>query len=160
VQPMKRFRGIVTELRKLVRYASSNYEIGRANPGTTLAFPIAWQYDNLEAITLGKESYIGPFSEIVVLAANRFTSVPGKLVIGDRAVVGAFCNLRAAGGSLVIGKHTMLAQGVSLIASGHSVRSGCIYRDEPWNEEKDGRLDWRQLLDWRWGQRPPWLLHW
>jgi len=128
--------GIIAELRKLIRDAKRNYEIGRANPSLSLAFPIAWQYDRLESIAVGSQVYIGPFCHIVVETKSSFSRVPGSLRIGDRSVIGAFCNLRAAGGAIEIGHNTMLAQGISLIASGHKIEFGSIYRDAPWSEDR------------------------
>lgn len=48
--------------------------------------------------------------------------------IGCRSFVGHYCNLRTGGGSIEIGDDVILAQFVSLIASGHGVKRGSIIR--------------------------------
>lgn len=56
--------------------------------------------------------------------------------IGCRSFVGHYCNLRTGGGGIEIGDDVVLAQFVSLIASGHGMKLGVLIRDQPPPEKR------------------------
>jgi acetyltransferase-like isoleucine patch superfamily enzyme len=103
-----------------------------------MSFPVALQYDDRHAISIGRDVTVGAFSEIVVFAKSPYSSVPGSLTIGDRVIIGSHVNIRAAGGSITIGNNTLIAQNVSLIASNHVISHQQPYRDLPWDTAKVG----------------------
>jgi acetyltransferase-like isoleucine patch superfamily enzyme len=98
----------------------------------------AWTFDTIEAISIGTNVIIGPFSEIVVLKTCDKSSVEGSLHIGNNVCIGAGCNIRAAGGAIKIGANSMIAQHVSIIASSHTFKVGQIYSQLAWNQSKTG----------------------
>jgi len=108
------------------------------NPGLILDFPVTWLYDEIEAIHIS-EVFIGAFSEIVVLAKSPYSKIPGRLLIEEHVMIGSHANIRATGGEIFIGRNSLLAQQVSLIASNHTISSSKQpYRDLPWDESKTG----------------------
>ncbi len=107
-------------------------------PGLRAAFPGNWLVDDAGSMSIGENVWVGPYSDIVVLADDPHSSVRGKLSIGDRVVIGAGANIRAAGGAIVIGNDALLGQRVSLIAANHVLNKQAPYRDLPWDPERTG----------------------
>jgi acetyltransferase-like isoleucine patch superfamily enzyme len=107
-------------------------------PELRVTGPCHWDVDDLSGLDLEGRIQIGPFTEIVVSTRSPYSRIPGHLKIGDRTVIGSGSNLRAAGGAIRIGSDCLIAQQVSLIASGHGLRAGAIYHELPWDETRTG----------------------
>jgi acetyltransferase-like isoleucine patch superfamily enzyme len=107
-------------------------------PGLKATFPSYWIVDDLDSISIGKNVWVGPYADIVVLAKTVHSPVTGKLIIGDRVVIGSGANIRAAGGAVLIGNNTLIGQRVSLIAANHVLDNKAPYRDLPWETERTG----------------------
>lgn len=107
-------------------------------PELRVTGPCHWTVDDLSGLDLEGRIQIGPFTEIVVSTRSPYSRIPGHLKIGDRTVIGSGSNLRAAGGAIRIGSDCLIAQQVSLIASGHGLRAGAIYHELPWDENRTG----------------------
>jgi acetyltransferase-like isoleucine patch superfamily enzyme len=101
-------------------------------------FPVALQYDDINAIKIGSKVLVGAFAEIVVQAKSPYSTVPGQLIIEEGSVIGSHANIRATGGKIFIGRNTLIAQQVSLIASNHTILNDQLYRDSPWDELQTG----------------------
>ena len=125
-------------VRKPLVHLLKNLYVQYNNPDASISAPIVWKYDDIQAISIGAETLIEPFSQIVVEVSSPFSNIPGRLTIAERAIIGSGANIRAAGGEISIGRNSMLAQHVSLIASNHVISSEKPYRDLPWNESKVG----------------------
>ena len=110
-----------------VRYPTANIEV-----------PCTIRFKDLGSILLSNNISIGPYSEIVVLEADPHSSIPGRLIIDSRVIIGMGANIRAAGGEIHIGEGAMLAQNVSIIGSNHLREKGTYYLDQHWNEKKVG----------------------
>src|SRR6185503_17427792 len=89
--------------------------------------PSLWEFDTLRALDFGENVYVGPYTEIVVFSRSVRSKVPGKLILGDRVILTAGCNVRAAGGVIRIGSHSGVGQGSVLIASNHAIVPGKLY---------------------------------
>jgi acetyltransferase-like isoleucine patch superfamily enzyme len=124
-------RGPLLLLRHWLRHA----EVMAHNPTALISFPVVFQYDQVFSIQLGKDVVIGPFSEISAYTKSSFSNVSGQFIAEDLAAIGSHANIRAAGGTIHIGKNTLIGQHVSLIASNHKI-SFEHYRDSPWDESK------------------------
>lgn len=136
---MLRFLDILSQPpRRLLRLWLSHIRMARRNPGARLEFPIQWTVDDLSAVHLASGVSVGVFSEIFVRRRSPHTPVEGELVIGENSVVGAHANLRAEGGRVVIGRGCLLAQGVSLIAANHVIRSGQPFLELPVDDRRTG----------------------
>jgi acetyltransferase-like isoleucine patch superfamily enzyme len=69
-------------------------------------------------------------------AAGANDSEKTFIHIGSRSFVGHYCNLRTGGGSIEIGDDVLLAQFVSLIASGHGIKLEKFVRQQGLSEKK------------------------
>lgn len=127
-------------VRKPLVHLIKNLYVQYKNPDANISAPIVWKYDDIEAIKIGSDALIGPFSDIVVEVKSPFTSIPGSLTIAERVIIGSGANIRAAGGKIAIGRDSMLGQQVSLIASNHVISREKPYQDLPWDESKVGIL--------------------
>lgn len=107
------------------------------NPDSRINSPTNWVYDEINSITLGANTTIGPFSEIIVLSKPGSNGIKADLRVGEWVAIGSNANIRA-GGSISIGSYTIIAQQVSLIASSHLIASDKPYRFLPWDKSKLG----------------------
>lgn len=121
----------------VVRWLKNVYLQSR-NPEMTMHFPIIWSYDNYDAIKIGAGVFIGAFSEITVVENSPNSKITGRLIIEERAVIGAAANIRAAGGEIYIGRNSLIANNVCLVASNHAISNEQPYRDLGWDESKTG----------------------
>lgn len=129
---------MLKEGRNLLRsFIQHCYLMGKF-PGLSATFPIYWIFDDVESIGIGENVCVGPYSEIVVLKSTSYSAIKGNLTIGNRVVIGAGANIRAAGGVIAIGNNALLGQRVSLIAANHMLDKKAPYRDLPWDAEKSG----------------------
>jgi acetyltransferase-like isoleucine patch superfamily enzyme len=132
---------IQTILRSFFRYSFRFYRLAQLNykfPSLKIDTPIEIIYDSVSAFSFGNNICIGPFSEIVALKYTSFSTVEGKLTIGDRVIIGKGANIRAAGGRIDIGEGALFAQNVSLIASNHLFKPDILYRDQVWDTNRIG----------------------
>lgn len=87
-------------------------------------------------LEIGEGSAIGPYTLLDLLGDPQGgPDSAGRLVIGRRAAINEFNNLRAGGGGISIGDDCLIAQFVSLIASGHGLGRERSIRDQPWNPD-------------------------
>ena len=107
-------------------------------PTLTIQRPSVWRYDTLRAIELGQGVVVGPFTEIIVYSRTANSRTIGRLACGDRVFIGGGSNIRAAGGSILIGANTMVGQHVSLVAANHTISPGKTYRELEWDQSKTG----------------------
>ncbi len=125
-------------LRETFRQWAISSRIERQGRGLNVSHPVRWVTDDPRVIIFGEHVSIGPFCEIVALASDPKSSVRGELRIGSYSVIGAMCNIRAAGGAIRIGDHCLMGQNVSLLASNHLVQSDALYWQLRWDEKKTG----------------------
>jgi acetyltransferase-like isoleucine patch superfamily enzyme len=108
---------------------------------TLICHPTAiWDYGyrDLDAIELGDQVSVGAFVEIVVQKRNRHTPLEGRLVMGDRSVVSAGANIRAAGGTIAIGAGSGIGQHSMVVAANHKIKPGTGYFHTPYDETRSG----------------------
>lgn len=134
----KRWQKLFWLVRKPVVHSFRNLYVQYNNPDANLSAPIVWKYDDIKAISIGSQTLIEPFSQIVVEVSSPLTSIQGRLIIAEKVIIGSGANIRAAGGEISIARNSMLAQQVSLIASNHLISGEKPYRDLPWDESKVG----------------------
>jgi acetyltransferase-like isoleucine patch superfamily enzyme len=58
---------------------------------------------------------------------------PSRLVIGDYTAVNEFNNIRAAGGEIHIGKHCLISQFVSIVATNHTIDTTDLIARASWD---------------------------
>lgn len=128
---LKSFRSHIRRLK-----AEANHR--ERYPGLTLKSPILFTVPDPSALVVGDNVIIEAFSEIFVIRETPESPLPGFLTIGDHTEIGSFANIRAAGGSISIGAHCLLAQHVSIIASNHARRTEESFVKQAWRTDKAG----------------------
>jgi acetyltransferase-like isoleucine patch superfamily enzyme len=121
----------------IIRWVKGQY-VQIHNPHLNIISPVLWSYDNLNSIKISSNVCIGPFSEIIAYSHVKESKVLGCLIIEENVIVGSHANIRAAGGKIFIGRNSMLAQHISLIAANHTISSDLLYRELNWDESKTG----------------------
>ena len=101
---------------------------------------VIWDYsfDGLDSLQLGQDVSIAPFAEILVYRHTKHSPIEGKLVVGDRVFLGTGVNIRAAGGSIIIGNQCGIGQHTVFTAANHSVQANANFIHTPWNVSKTG----------------------
>ncbi|WP_426358469.1 acyltransferase [Pseudocolwellia sp. HL-MZ19] len=59
-----------------------------------------------------------------------------RLTIGNNSVLNEYTNVRASGGNISIGNNTMIAQGVSIIATNHQVNTTELMITAAWDQSR------------------------
>lgn len=95
-------------------------------------------YRDLDCLEIGKDVTVGPFVEIVVQRKSRFSQIEGRLILGDRVVLGTGTNVRAAGGVIQIGHDTNVSQHCALIASNHVMDTERGHTGGLWDQVRTG----------------------
>jgi acetyltransferase-like isoleucine patch superfamily enzyme len=107
-------------------------------PGMLMARPNYWRFDTLAAIEIHGRAIVGPYCEIVVFQRSPRSAVPGRLVLREGSVISAGCNLRAAGGTIEIGRHSGLGPGTVAVAANHTMPEDTPFLTAPWDETRTG----------------------
>jgi acetyltransferase-like isoleucine patch superfamily enzyme len=113
----------------------------RARHPTLRADPTAiWDYGyrDLAAIQIGRKVSVGAFAEILVYRHAQHSSVEGKLVLADGAVISTGVNIRAAGGEIRVGVGSVISQHCVVVASNHMIEPGVARINTPWDETRCG----------------------
>lgn len=97
-------------------------------------------YTNKMSITSGnlflsKNVIIGPYNVIYAIDSGH-SSKKGILKIGENTSIGEFNNIRAAGGSIIIGSNCLISQYVTLVASNHNIQKDKLIIEQGWDELK------------------------
>jgi acetyltransferase-like isoleucine patch superfamily enzyme len=64
---------------------------------------------------------------------SRLPAAMSRLSIGAGTAVNEYCNLRACGGEIRIGRQCLVAQMVTMVASNHSIDPGTPMIDQDWS---------------------------
>ncbi|PZU82685.1 MAG: hypothetical protein DI529_13865 [Chryseobacterium sp.] len=122
------FDNIITDYRRIERLQKLY--------NCTIDYRVKISFDDVNNIQLGKNVYIGAFSVIYIM--NEDERRDCKLIVGDNTYIGEQNNIRAAGGTIKIGKNCLISQQVSIIGSDHNYKKGINIQDQPWKEENRG----------------------
>ncbi|AFY43912.1 DapH/DapD/GlmU-related protein [Nostoc sp. PCC 7107] len=133
-----RIKSVLRAPKYLIKEWWAQQEVMYHNPGVYISFPSVFQFDDINAVLIAPDVCIGAFSEIVVLAKSADSKTRGQLIIQERVFIGSHANIRAAGGEILIGRDTKIAQQVSLIASNHVISTKQTSGNLSWDETKTG----------------------
>lgn len=133
---------VIRGLRLLKRYGVSSLFDGRfkfrlQNIDSYLSSKSKYEYDFIEDVAIEKGVRISDWCLIGVCnrdKSNRLSS----LHIGEGSYIGEFNNIRATGGSIVIGKYCNISQHCSLVASNHLTKKGVYISQQEWDEDRTG----------------------
>lgn len=104
-------------------------------PSAFIAGDTYISYDDIKLITLAKNSYVGHFTTLYV---RNFSQAHNNsfFALGENSSIGEHNNIRASGGSIIIGDNCLISQNVSMIAADHAFEKGTLIIQQKWNEEK------------------------
>lgn len=122
----------------------------RALPGWAVRWHTAQRGGSIHSSTIllvadsarlhvGQFVNIDAFNVIVVDDEHREgVAHKSELRIGDRTYIGAQNNIRAAGGSIQIGRDCLISQQVTIVASNHGISRGERIMVQPWDTTRTG----------------------
>lgn len=90
------------------------------------------RYDHPRNLTIGTDSYIGKFSTLIIDKGFGEDTHESKIIIGDNTYIGEYNNLRAAGGTIMIGNDCLISQHVTIVSSNHGLSKDSLIRKQPW----------------------------
>jgi acetyltransferase-like isoleucine patch superfamily enzyme len=88
-------------------------------------------------LDISNDVVIGAYTVIYAIDSSH-SSKKGMLKIGRNTSIGEFNNLRAAGGSIVIGDNCLISQFVTIVASNHNIERGKNINSQGWDDNKTG----------------------
>lgn len=77
---------------------------------------------------------------LLIVESEQQADTDSSLQIGHGTAINEYCNLRASGCNIVIGKKCLFGQFVSIIGSNHGMAPGVPMADQPWDTQKTGVL--------------------
>jgi acetyltransferase-like isoleucine patch superfamily enzyme len=92
-------------------------------------------YDNIKNLRIKKGAYICA-NVVITIADKERTNPKGFLSIGAKTSIGEFCDVRAGGGSIIIGDNCLIAQHVSLIGSNHLTSRDKLINENDWDQKR------------------------
>lgn len=122
------FDHIITDYRKV--------ESLKKKYSCNIDYRVRISYDNIDNFQIGKNVYIGAYS--VIFVTDEHAKRTCQLIIGENTYIGEQNNIRAAGGTIKIGKNCLISQQVSIIGSDHNYKKGINIQDQPWKSENSG----------------------
>jgi acetyltransferase-like isoleucine patch superfamily enzyme len=73
---------------------------------------------------------------LIVATTEKAKNKVANLYIGENSVINEYANIRASGGEISIGSNTMVAQGVSIIATNHNIHTNKLMIEDVWEQSK------------------------
>ncbi|MGN6527485.1 MAG: acyltransferase [Burkholderiaceae bacterium] len=103
--------------------------------GVRVARGVSVRGHSPQAIELAPGVSIGLGTLLLATAErSRLPASVSRLTIGAGTAVNEYCNLRACGGEIRIGRKCLVAQMVTMVASNHSMAPGAPMIDQDWAE--------------------------
>ena len=133
-------RAFVTPLRKRAVMSLLSHRVRARNPTMDAHPTVIWDYGyrDINALEIGKDVWIGPNVEILVYHRSPSSSVPGRLILGDGSIIALGAEIRAAGGTIRVGKGSGVGQYNVVVAANHQMRPGEAHFHTGWDEERCG----------------------
>jgi acetyltransferase-like isoleucine patch superfamily enzyme len=96
-------------------------------------------YNDIGYIRLGNNVTVCAFTEILMYRRSPHSSVEGGLTLGDNVIIGSGAVVRAAGGQIIIGNKSGIAQNSVVVAANHLLAAAGQDRLRvSWDEERCG----------------------
>ncbi len=93
-------------------------------------------YDSIEDLSIEKDVYISNYCFVTVINENKENRI-SKLSIGENTSFGEFCDIRAGGGVIEIGRNCLIAQNVKIIGANHLTNRNILIRENGWDQKKN-----------------------
>ncbi|HIH0818390.1 TPA: acyltransferase [Vibrio cholerae] len=113
-----------------IKYSWDNYKLEKN--GASIGWGVKIYRSSNAIITIKNGSVVGNGTIISCTNEGAINVVP-KFVLGEGSTINESCNIRASGGEIVIGKKSMIANNVSIIATNHIVDTPNYMSEENWD---------------------------
>ena len=126
---------VIFLLKDCLRYLLATYQRAKwKSRGVNVGRGAAINVQHGCELNLERGVNIGPGSLIIVSDERSSGALSkSKLTIGKNTTLNEYCNVRAAGGSISIGKDCLLAQMITLVGSNHSTDLGAPIWTQVWS---------------------------
>ncbi len=97
------------------------WKVRAQNPGLNADPTVIWDYPfaHPECIEIEATAHVLQHVEILVYPTSPRSDVPGKLRLLDGAIISRGADVRAAGGTVTIGRNSCIAQHCVVVAANH-----------------------------------------
>ncbi len=92
--------------------------------------------DEKNEFRCGKFTSIGPYN-VIFVSGNDNLGRPSRFVLGNNSTIGEQNNIRAGGGSIIIGSHCLISQQVSIVSSDHVFKKNKLIQQQGWASKGD-----------------------
>lgn len=122
-------------IERLLRYRIQYY-----NPTLKTHHSVIWNYgfNWLDSLEIGENVHVMPDVEIIVFKKTYYSSIEGKLILGDHSVITTGVNIRAAGGTIEVGEYSAIGEFSVLVAANHSTDRKHLHVRSRWDEKRTG----------------------
>jgi serine acetyltransferase len=103
--------------------------------GVSVAGSVILKIDAFGSVNFCSGVSIG-HGTVLVATSEGAADKKCSLVISSGSVINEYCNIRASGGNIFIGKNTLIAQFVSVIATNHTFKKGQDTKFLPWDQTR------------------------
>ena len=84
-----------------------------------ISYPAVISWSRKGLITIGDETYVGPYSEIVAVSNEKDQTAQAVICIGNNCKLGAFANIRGGRNLILIGDNVLIGQHVTIVSNNH-----------------------------------------
>lgn len=95
-------------------------------------------YHDIDAIELGRNVTVGPHAQVIVYKHNTYSSLEGRLIVGDHALIQSGVRVLASGGEVRIGAYSAIASNSVVVAANHALTPDKTYLYNPMDESRTG----------------------
>lgn len=113
--------------------AYSIFKLRRLFPDAFVDSKIQFRIGDYNSIELGEGCSINRFSTIIVTNDPHKELNNSRLIIGEKTYIGEYNNIRAAGGTITIGKRCLISQHITMVSSNHGIDRKHTIIEQPWS---------------------------
>lgn len=113
------------------------YKLRKKNPKTSINLNNSFILMHPESIEICENVVVGAYNVFCVINQFENTTEKSKLMIGSGTYIGEHNNIRAAAGSIFIGKNCLISQQVSIISSDHGINKEELIKTQLWIKKGD-----------------------
>lgn len=132
----------INQLKFIYRYLKEQYGLYGSNERVRKLYnciiepSVRFRVEDFSQLHIGQGVFFSSFSSITVMDLVKERR-DAFLRIGDRTSIGDNCDLRAAGGKIIIGDDCLVAQYVSIISTNHLISKDIPIAQADWDRTKN-----------------------
>lgn len=140
MNPLRHFSVLLADVKKRMIIGALSHKIRALHPTLNSHPTVVWDYPfaDSDALEIGVRVTVMANCEILVYPTTRHSSVRGRLILEDGAIIATGASIRAAGGVIRIGKGSGIGQHSVVVAANHGVKLGVPFFHTPWDETRVG----------------------